>query len=160
MSEQIETAMTETQDQVYDLTTFVRGTTRYFETTASQSAAVGSPYIADSDRASVQEFTGLIRIEGERKGIVYFTAPRSMLSVMLLRMGETDLTDDSMRDLVGEVAQTISGNVRREIGNLKISVPTVVTSRRRELDYPVKARPFVIPIHWRNHSAQLVVCLQ
>jgi len=76
-------------------------------------------------------------------------------------MGETDLSDDNMRDLVGEVANTISGNARHEIGqHLKISVPTVVRSRGRDIEYLVKARPVVIPIHWRNHSAQLVVCLQ
>jgi chemotaxis protein CheX len=144
-----------------DISTFVNGATRYFETTASQSAAVGAPYVAESERATVQEFTGLIRIAGERKGIVYFTAPRSMLSVMLLRMGETDLSDDNMRDLVGEVANTISGNARREIGqHLKISVPTVVTNLKGRIDYPVNARPVVIPVHWRSYSAQLVVCLQ
>jgi chemotaxis protein CheX len=47
-----------------------------------------------------------------------------------------------MCDLVGEVANTISGNARREIGaNLKISTPTVITSRTQKVDYPVDGRP-------------------
>ena len=110
-----------------ELETFVEGTTHYFATAANQPASVGSPYIVQEGRPAIQEFTGVINIAGKRRGIVYFTASRPMLTVMLMRMGETELTQENMCDLVGEVANTISGNARRDFGkDFMISVPTVV----------------------------------
>ena len=47
---------------------------------------------------------------GKREGVVYFTAPRAMLTVLLMKMQENDFSHETMRDLVGEVANTISGN--------------------------------------------------
>ena len=113
-----------------ELETFVEGTTHYFATAANQPASVGSPYIVQEGQPTVQEFTGLISIAGKRRGIVYFTASRPMLTVMLMRMGETELTQENMCDLVGEVANTISGNARRDFGkDFMISVPTVHRGR-------------------------------
>lgn len=144
-----------------ELTTFVEGTTNYFATAASQPATVGSPYLVQQGKPAVQEFTGMISIAGKRRGVVYFTASRSMLSVLLMRMGETELTQDNMADLVGEVANTISGNARRDFGkDFMISVPTVVTGGAENVVTPENVRSFVIPINWRSHSAQLVVCLE
>jgi chemotaxis protein CheX len=143
-----------------ELETFVEGTTHYFETAANQPASVGSPYIVQEGRPTVQEFTGMISIAGKRNGVVYFTASRPMLTVMLMRMGETELSEENMRDLVGEVANTISGNARRDFGkDFMISVPQVVAGEPQKVLTPENMRSFVIPINWRSHSAQLVVCL-
>lgn len=143
-----------------ELETFVEGTTHYFATAANQPASVGSPYIVQEGRPTVQEFTGMISIAGKRNGVVYFTASRPMLTVMLMRMGETELSEENMRDLVGEVANTISGNARRDFGkDFMISVPQVVAGEPQKVLTPENMRSFVIPINWRSHSAQLVVCL-
>ena len=64
-----------------ELETFVEGTTHYFEAAANQPASVGSPYIVQDGKPQVQEFTGVISIAGKRRGIVYFTASRPMLTV-------------------------------------------------------------------------------
>src|ERR1700734_2784768 len=107
--------------------TFIEGATNYFETTAQQSATVGSPYLVTDGNPGAYEYTGVIGISGARKGIVYFTAPRGMLTVLLMRMQETDTSDDNIKDLVGEGANTISGNARRDFGkNFVISVPVIV----------------------------------
>lgn len=144
-----------------ELETFVQGTTHYFETTANQPASVGSPYLVQEGKPAVHEFTGIISVAGKRRGIVYFTASRPMLTVMLMRMGETELTHENMCDLVGEVANTISGNARRDFGkDFMISVPQVVTGRSEDVPTPDNTRAFVIPINWRSHSAQLVVALE
>ena len=74
---------------------------------------------------------------------------------------ETELTQENMCDLVGEVANTISGNARRDFGkDFMISVPTVVAGEPEKIVTPDNIRSFVIPINWRSHSAQLVVCLE
>jgi chemotaxis protein CheX len=106
------------------------------------------------------EYTGVIGISGARKGIVYFTAPRGMLTVLLMRMQETDTSDENIKDLVGEVANTISGNARRDFGkNFVISVPVIIAHETDKVTAP-HSRSYVIPINWRTHSAKLVVCLE
>ena len=143
-----------------EIRTFVEGTTRYFEASARQPATVGSPYLVIDGNPGAYEYTGVIGISGVRNGVVYFSAPRGMLTVLLMRMQETDTSDDNIRDLVGEVANTISGNARRDFGkNFVISVPVVIAHEEQEVPAP-HARSFVIPINWRTHSAKLVVCLE
>jgi chemotaxis protein CheX len=143
-----------------EIRTFINGTTNYFEVTAQQAASVGSPYLVVDGNPGAYEYTGVIGVSGARKGVVYFTAPRGMLTVLLMRMQETDTSDESIRDLVGEVANTISGNARRDFGkNFVISVPVVVAHDEERVTTP-HARSFVIPINWRTHSAKLVVCLE
>src|SRR5215469_14512725 len=143
-----------------EIRTFVEGTTHYFETSAQQSASVGSPYLVTDGKPGAYEYTGVIGISGARKGIVYFTAPRGMLTVLLMRMQETDCSEETIMDLVGEVANTISGNARRDFGkSFVISVPTVLAGEKPDVPQKPGTRSFVIPINWRSHSAKLVVSL-
>lgn len=143
-----------------EIRTFVNGATRYFDTAAQQNASIGSPYLVTDGRPGAYDYTGIIAISGARQGIVYFTAPRGMLTVLLMRMQETDTSEDNIMDLIGEVANTISGNARRDFGkNFVISVPTVLARDAQALSTP-HPRSFVIPINWRSHSAKLVVCLE
>jgi chemotaxis protein CheX len=121
---------------------------------------VGSPYLVTDGKPGAYEYSGVIGISGARKGIVYFTAPRGMLTVLLMRMQETDCSEETIKDLVGEVANTISGNARRDFGkSFVISVPTVVAHEPDKITAPHQ-RSYVIPINWRAHSAKLVVCLE
>ena len=143
-----------------EIRTFIEGTTAYFETSARQSATVGSPHLVTDGKPGAYEYTGVISITGARRGVVYFTAPRGMLTVLLMRMQETDTSDENIKDLVGEVANTISGNARRDFGkNFVISVPTIIAHDLEKVTTP-HSRSFVIPINWRTHSAKLVVCLE
>ena len=92
---------------------------------------------------------------------MYFTAPRTMLTVLLMKMQETDFSHETLCDLVGEVANTISGNARRDFGReFVISVPSVLTGDEVEIPMGGNLRPYVIPINWRSHSAKLVVALK
>jgi chemotaxis protein CheX len=143
-----------------ELRTFIDGTTRFFETLTNQPASVGSPYLVTDGKPGAYEYSGVIKVSGAREGVVFFTAPRGMLTVLLMRMQETDTSEETMRDLVGEVANTISGNARRDFGkSFVISVPTVVAHNPDKVT-PPHARCYVIPINWRAHSAKLVVCLE
>lgn len=147
--------------QEQELKTFVEGTTNYFEVAAQQAASIGSPYLVTKGKPGVHDFTGVIQISGKREGFVYFTAPRAMLTVLLMKMQETDFSNETMRDLVGEVANTISGNARRDFGReFVISIPSVVSGEKVEIPMTADLRPFVIPINWRSHSAKLVVALK
>jgi chemotaxis protein CheX len=146
--------------QEQELQTFVDGTTHYFEVAAQQPATVGSPYLASGVPATY-DYTGVINISGKREGVVYFTAPRAMLTVLLMKMQENDFSHENMCDLVGEVANTISGNARRDFGrDFVISVPSVVHGEHAGVSAVPGRRSFIIPINWRSHSAKLVVALK
>jgi len=147
--------------QEQELKTFVEGTTNYFEVAAQQSASIGSPYLVTEGAPQVHDYTGVINITGKREGVVYFTAPRAMLTVLLMKMQESDFSHETMRDLVGEVANTISGNARRDFGrDFVISVPSVMAGERADIPVTPGSRSFVIPINWRSHSAKLIVSLR
>jgi chemotaxis protein CheX len=140
--------------------TFLHGTTRYFEVAAQQPASVGSPYLLAPGELELNEYTGVISVSGRRDGIVCFTAPRGMLTVLLMRMSESDVSHENICDIVGEVANTIAGNARRDFGNqFMISVPTVLAGGDKKPQLPAGSHPMVIPINWRSHSARLVVAL-
>ncbi len=139
---------------------FVNSVLHYFDTTVQQVAECGTPYLALGRSPDISDYTGVIRISGKRDGVVFFTAPKSMLCVMLMRMQETDMGHDNLCDLVGEIANTLSGNARRDFGRqFNISVPSVVHGRNAAMDYPPNTRAIVIPIEWRTYHARLVVCL-
>lgn len=147
--------------QEQELKVFVDGTTNYFEVTAQQPASIGSPYLVTKGKPAVHDYTGVITISGKREGVVYFTATRAMLTVLLMKMEESDFSHETMQDLVGEVANTISGNARRDFGrDFMISVPNVVQGDKVEIPLTAGLRPYVIPINWRSHSAKLVVALK
>jgi chemotaxis protein CheX len=140
---------------------FVGGVLHYFGATVQQAAQCGTPHLALGERPEISDYTGVVQVTGKRVGLVAFTAPKSMLSVMLMRMQETDMSHENLCDLVGEITNTLSGNARRDYGQqFKISVPAVVVGRDGKLDYPQASRPIVIPIEWRNYHARLIVCLQ
>src|SRR6201997_2456640 len=142
-----------------ELKTFVEGTTNFFEIAAQQPATIGSPYLMEGP-PSVHEYTGVINISGKREGVVYFTAPKAMLTVLLMKMQEHDFSNETMLALGGEVANTIPGNARRDFGReFVISVPAVLSGEKPELPQKPGVRSFIIPINWRSHSAKLVVSL-
>ena len=143
-----------------EVAVFVDGVLKYFSTTVQQAALCGTPHLALAERPELSDYTGVIQVSGRRTGMVAFTAPKSMLSVMLMRMQETDMSHENLCDLVGEIANTLSGNVRRDFGHqFQISVPAVLSGRSSQLEYPAATRPIVIPIDWRNYHARLIVCL-
>jgi chemotaxis protein CheX len=139
---------------------FVNSVMRYFETAVQQAAECGIPHLALRRSPELSDYTGVIRISGQSEGVVLFSAPRSMLAVMLMRMRQTDLSEDQLRALVGEIVHTLSEDAQRKFRHWHtVSVQSAVHARDAPMPYPPDTRPIVIPIAWRSYQAQLVVCL-
>ena len=140
---------------------FVKGMMKYIEHIPDIEAEVGAPYLVENDKPVSYDITGIIGISGERKGCVYFTAPRIFLSHMLVLQGEKNLSDENLLDLSGEIANTISGNARADFGkNFLISVPVVVEGAPKNVHLPQGVRSFAIPINWRSYTPLLIVSLE
>jgi chemotaxis protein CheX len=144
-----------------DLHFFIDSTVNYFEEVTNEKAVTGIPYIKD-EAPVVLEFTGIIGISGKRKGSVYITATKSMLSqIAQIILDIDDVGSEDVKDLVGEIANIISGNVRQAYGSdFMISVPVVVEGKARDIKLPDNIQSFVIPLTWREHKSFLVVCLE
>lgn len=148
------------QDGEDDLQAFIDGVAHYFSHVTGHEAEVGTPYLRTSDNP-VLEFTGMIGVSGARKGFVYFTADRSLLENILDAHGEEDFSDDNLADMVGEVANTISGNVRRTYGaNFLISVPLILTGGSDKVTFPKNVSTYIIPISWKQFEPRLLVCFE
>jgi chemotaxis protein CheX len=144
-----------------DLHFFIDSTVNYFNEVTNEKATAGIPFIKDEDPV-VLEYTGIIGISGKRKGSVYVTASDEMLrSIAKLILGQDSIEKSDIKDLVGEIANTISGNVRQAYGSsFMISVPVVIEGKAKDIKLPDNIQSFVIPITWQEFKSFLVVCLE
>lgn len=139
---------------------FIDGVNRYFNEVNQLDVEIGTPYLVANNNPKSHDYTGIIGISGSKyRGCVYFTAPRVLLNSLLLMMQEEG-SEDNIQDLIGEIANTISGNARSEYGaEFMISVPIVIRGVPDEIYLPRNARSYVIPIKYKQYSAAIVVCL-
>lgn len=143
------------------LQVFIDGAIRYFQHTSDQNVRVGTPYLVSNNEPSAFDYTGIIGISGPMKGCVYFTAPQILLKHLLLSIGENDTSEENIVDVVGEVANTISGNARSSFGKeFMISVPLVIEGAPSSIHLPKDLRSYVIPVYWKVYSAAIVLCFE
>lgn len=132
-----------------ELRAFIEIVNQYFERQTGRLPELGNPYLGDPAALPMYDFTGVIGISGARPGCVYFTAHRDLLRELLLHVGESTLSDENLSDLVGEVANTISGNARRVFGpEFMISVPVVVAGAAQAIQVPRNVKAYILPLRW------------
>lgn len=144
-----------------DLHFFIDSTLNYFDEVTDEKAQTGIPYLKVHERV-VLDYTGIIGISGKRKGSIYITASSDMLTTLAkVILGVDKVDTEDLKDLVGEIANIISGNVRQAYGSdFMISVPVVVEGMAKDIKMPDEVQAFVIPISWKGFKAFLVVCLE
>jgi len=145
--------------QPQDIRVFCDAAAEFFQQTTGARAAVRTAYLMpEADVAVWNDFQGVIELSGGFRGSVAFSAPRGLLSHVLLKIGEGDYSEASHRDIVGEIANQMSGYARRHFGEaLDISPPRVLTAAERAAAGRADAQPFVIPMRWDAYEAHLVV---
>jgi chemotaxis protein CheX len=144
-----------------DLEVFTEAITHFFTTSTGETAAVRSAYLLQRGPAVLwNDFNGLIEIGGDYRGSICFSAPRALLSHVLLKMGEAVFTDERHADLVGEIANILSGRARRHFGEgLQIAPPRLLAAGQAPATAHEAARPYAIPLLWHGYEANLVVQL-
>lgn len=141
--------------------TFVDVVKHYFDQFSGDELVVDTPYLSTEQEPHVYDFTGVIGISGVMRGVVYVTASKELLQVVLRDMNESNLDDDMLVDLVGEIANTISGNARSEFGSeFHISTPFVFKGSPQNVFLPKDSRAFIIPIVWQQKVGEIVVALE
>lgn len=136
--------------------------TGYFACVAGEPATVGTPFLpVEAGDTAPADFTAVIGITGRRRGVVCFSAPRPLLQSLLPALGESGHGDPLCADLAGEIANTIAGNARSELGAaFMISVPVVIAAPAAAPAFPRDAVRYVFPLAWRSHRAALWVALE
>jgi chemotaxis protein CheX len=144
-----------------ELRCFIDVVVNYFSEVTGEPCEMGIPYIKENEPV-IADYTGLIGISGSRKGAVYVTSPRSMLSEIAgIILGEEDPAEELIVDMAGEIANTIAGNVRETFGSsFMISVPIVIKGAPKDVIIRLAPPVFVIPVKWRHHSSFLAVGLE
>jgi chemotaxis protein CheX len=144
-----------------ELKTLIRVVTDYFYSTSNDPARMGMPYIKRGDDSTF-EYTGIIGISGSRRGGVYYTAGKELLREFgKCILGEGDLDEDALVDLVGEMTNTIAGNMREIFGSsFLISVPIVMRGKIEDISMRLKPPVFIIPIEWKGFPSNLGVGLE
>lgn len=145
-----------------EIQTFVKRVLEYFHVYDAESPAeVLTPYLIDGVDKHLLEYTGVIGITGRNKGTIIFTAPPSLLAMLMVRYGETGVgTPSILLDLVGEIANTIAGNVREVFGSkFQLSPPVALRLPINNLAVAKGLQSYCIPIDWRMRRAHLIVSL-
>ncbi|MBV9489728.1 MAG: chemotaxis protein CheX [Verrucomicrobia bacterium] len=144
-----------------DIQVFITCARRYFHSIDASSPLVIEPPFVKGRLGPFLEYTGIISISGRSQGVVCFTTNSDLLRQILAELHDERKDESAVRDLAGEIANTLSGNAREEFGkNFRISVPVVVTGQHFDFPFPSYPRNYVIPLVWRNQQAYLLVCLE
>ncbi len=143
------------------LKVLVESVVNYFNVTRNDDVSVGTPYLLNADQAEESDFlSGMIAISGNKNGWLRYSAPRIMIKHLLLSMGESDTSADNMEDMVGEVANTISGNLRKHFGSeFLISVPKVMSGSSQQTFEDGTERCYVVPLYWKQYNSSIVIYL-
>lgn len=144
-----------------DLRFFIDSTINYFDIMTKDKLQTGIPHLKNGKPIAL-EFTGIIGISGERKGSIYLTTTADMLrSILQNAIGIENPQTEHFKDLIGEITNTIAGNVRQAYGdNFMISVPVVLEGKPKDIRLPEDIQSFVIPMKWRDYKSYLVICLE
>ena len=140
---------------------FIKVLTDYFLSVTGSPANMGVPFIKENN-TEVFDYVAVIGISGSRKGGVYFTANRPLLEEIARHiLGETGLDDATLYDLIGEMTNTISGNMRELFGStFLISVPIILKGNIDEVVLRLKPPVYVIPMEWNGHKSHLAIGLE
>lgn len=145
------------QEQEFQL--FIGSLKHYFTQTCGRSPEFHPPYILD-ESLPLCDFTGTIDVSGDYSGSVYFTANAQLLADLLGFMGETKQDEAMLTDAIGEVANTLAGNFRRDYGSrFIISTPTVRRSTNKAFKPTQAQTTYVVPLNLQGQEAHLIVAM-
>ncbi len=139
---------------------FLSSISSFFAQIDGSEVAIDTPYLNNNKSAVGYDYSGVIKISGPLEGCVYVSAPSIMLREVIKVMGEPDSSITMMKDLLGEMANTISGNARTEFGpDFIISPPKIVDGSPSVSYLPRDRNSYVTPFSWHGHHAVIGICI-
>lgn len=133
-------------------------------TMANITPTIGKPSIK-KDENSLGVVTGLIDLVGkETTGslAISFTKPVALeLAQNMLRL-ETDVVDDMVQDLVGEIANMVAGGAKAiydEQGiNFELTLPTILVGENHQIVHSFKGTTILLPFSTNAGEFYIEAC--
>ncbi|MBP3946566.1 chemotaxis protein CheX [Psychrobacter sp. K31L] len=146
--------------KVEKLGVFLSSISAFFAQIDDTPVAIDTPYLNSNKSAVGYDYSGIIKISGPIEGCVYVSAPSVMLREVIKVMGEPDSSITMMKDLLGEMTNTISGNARTEFGSDFIISPPKIIEGAPSISYlPKDRQSYVTPFTWRGYEAVIGICI-
>lgn len=147
--------------KVEKLNVFMHSVSSFFEQVGETLKEIDTPYLNDNTQPIAYDYSGVITITGPIVGSVYVSATTVMLRDLLRAMHEPEGSIALLKDLVGEIANTVSGNARTEFGpDFLISPPTITEGVPPPQYLPRERRSYIIPFYWHDHKAVIGICIR
>lgn len=146
--------------KVEKLGVFLSSISAFFTQVGDTEVDINTPYLNNNTTAVGYDYSGIIQISGPLQGCVYISAPSNMLREIIRVMGEPDSSITMMKDLLGEMANTISGNARTEFGtDFIISPPLMVEGAPNSSYLPRDRNSYITPFKWHGYEAVIGICI-
>ena len=146
--------------KVEKLGVFLSSISAFFAQIDEAPVAIDTPYLNSNKSAVGYDYSGIIKISGPIEGCVYVSAPSVMLREVIKVMGEPDSSITMMKDLLGEMTNTISGNARTEFGSDFIISPPKIIEGAPSISYlPKDRQSYITPFTWHGYEAVIGICI-
>ena len=147
------------------INTFITATLNVLETMASIKSEAGKPYLK-KDHVAKGDVSGVIGFTGETNGTVSVTLGESCILKIVSNMFGEEMKEinNEITDAVGELANMISGQARKELEEIgKVfqgAIPSVITGKNHKLESVTKGPKIAIPFKTEAGSFTIEVCFE
>lgn len=144
---------------------FINATINVLETMAFMSVDAGKAYLKN-DNVAVGDVTGVLGLTGVANGTISVTfEEKCILAVVSNMFGETmKELNSEIADAVGELTNMISGQARRELGEMgkvfKAAIPSVITGRDHSVTHFTDGPKIAIPFKTDSGNFTIEVCFE
>ena len=130
--------MRSTATQAEHVNPFITAVQLVFETMLNTKVTIGKPSVKQDNQPS-HDVTGIIALAGDAAGSAALSFPMATAKAAVEAFAgmPLDETDDMFADAIGELANMVTGNAKKDFNNLNIniSVPTVVIGSDHRLGH-------------------------
>lgn len=127
---------------------FVTAVKRVFETALGTKVQVGKPFVRNDPRASA-DVSGVIEFSGDVAGCAVLSFPSEVATRAASKLAGTDIDESNpdFTDAIGELANMVAGNAKREFHgvNVSTSLPSVIVGKQRVVPTSRQTPRIVIP---------------
>jgi len=139
---------------------FITATHHVLDTMAHTKAAVDKPYLK-KEKIAKGDVTGIIGLTGQVKGTISVTFTEKCILAIVSGMFGEEMKElnEEIKDAVGEISNMISGQARRELETMGLSltaaIPTVIMGKNHSISH-ITAHP-VIAIPFRTDNGEFTI---
>jgi len=129
---------------------------KVFNTILGSNPTIGDP-IKKEKELVMEDYTAILGISGNYKGILYFSSSKELLTHMVKALLKTDEINESrLFDMVGEISNMLAGAIQEAFkGDFFISYPTNIQGKQNHIQFRLTHSTNVIPIEWKKFKANL-----